>query len=122
MKVIVCGVFFKIHPSKNINMTFGVLDKNQPKCLPTVELSGGLENSIDSLCDKFVDVEPSWLEKTQASFFEENETVYLVYRINVPFNVNLKSGLEWVTYEELIKTRDRFSEEEIKSLSVCTGI
>jgi hypothetical protein len=122
MKVVVCGVFFKIHPSKNINMTFGLLDQSQSKSLPTVELSGSLENSIDSLCNKFVDVEPSWLEKTEASFFEENETVYLVYRINVPFNVNLKSGLEWATYEELIKTRDRFSQEEIKSLSVCTGI
>ena len=122
MKVVVCGVFFKIHPSKNINMTFGLLDQGQSKSLPTVELSGSLDNSIDSLCNKFVDVEPSWLEKTEASFFEENETVYLVYRINVPFNVNLKSGLEWATYEELIKTRDRFSQEEIKSLSVCTGI
>lgn len=122
MKVVVCGVFFKIHPSKNINMTFGLLDQSQSKSLPTVELSGSLDNSIDSLCNKFVDVEPSWLEKTEASFFEENETVYLVYRINVPFNVNLKSGLEWATYEELIKTRDRFSQEEIKSLSVCTGI
>ena len=122
MKVVVCGVFFKIHPSKNINMTFGLLDQSQSKSLPTVELSGSLDNSIDSLCNKFVDVAPSWLEKTAASFFEENETVYLVYRINVPFNVNLKSGLEWATYEELIKTRDRFSQEEIKSLSVCTGI
>ena len=122
MKVVVCGVFFKIHPSKNINMTFGLLDQSQSKSLPTVELSGSLDNSIDSLCNKFVDVEPSWLEKKEASFFEENETVYLVYRINVPFNVNLKSGLEWATYEELIKTRDRFSQEEIKSLSVCTGI
>ena len=122
MKVVVCGVFFKIHPSKNINMTFGLLDQSQSKSLPTVELSGSLDNSIDSLCNKFVDVEPSWLEKTEASFFEENETVYLLYIINVPINVNLKSGLEWATYEELIKTRDRFSQEEIKSLSVCTGI
>ena len=119
----VCVVFFKLHPSENIKLTFGVRDRGEQTSLPSVKLRDTLPSeAVAAICDMFIDADYEWLNKTEASFFENEGETFLVYRVNVPYNVNLSGGLRWVGYEEVISNREKFSESDIKSITVCTGI
>mgnify|MGYP003657399465 CR=1 FL=1 len=119
----VCVVFFKLHPSENIKLTFGVRDRGEQISLPSVKLRDTLPSeAVDAICDTFIDADYEWLNKTEASFFENERETFLVYRVNVPHNIKLVSGLRWCGYDEVINSRDKFSEDDIKSLTVCTGI
>jgi len=119
----VCVVFFKLDPSQNIRLTFGVRDIEEKISIPSVKLKDTLPSeAAKAICNLFMDVDCDWLEKIEASFFENEKDTILVYKVNVPYNVKLTGGLRWCGYEEVINNRNSFSEDDIKALTVCTGI
>ncbi len=126
MEIRVIVSFFRLNPSQNINLTFGVFKKQDKFIIPNqvVGDGGSISEVALKLCEQYIDADPEWLECRPITFIEpENETdLYLVYTVGVPSNVSAKGGLEWVSYADVIKNRDAFSEIHLKSLSYCTGV
>ena len=118
--------FFRLHPSRNINLTFGVV-KNKNKFIVPNEVvtdDSFVSDVASNICNQFIDADTEWLECRPITFIEsEDESVlYLVYTVGVPYNVAAKGGLEWITYADIMENREDFSDIHLKSLSYCTGV
>ena len=116
--------FFRLHPSRNINLTFGVVKNKSGLVVPNEIVSGddSVSDIATRICNQFIDAEPEWLECRPITFIEDESVLYLVYTVGVPYNVSAKGGLEWITYAEIMENRDDFLDVHLKSLSYCTGV